>query len=255
VEYEVVVNGKRLALRKLTAAQMLRAPSQFTLAPEDVRDGKNEIEVRIVSGQGPLYVSARAGFFSLEEPVPARGSEIFVARQYFRLVAKPTLLKGYVYERVPMQDGQTVTGGERVEVVLTAEAKNDLEYLVFEDLKPAGLEAVEVQSGSGLDAREIRSSEVAYRFGKGSPADAPRWDDPARFTGRSRGLHAEWRDRKVALFADKLAQGVWEMRYELRAEVPGTFHALPVMAEAMYVPEIKGNSDEIRLTVAERKDL
>jgi uncharacterized protein YfaS (alpha-2-macroglobulin family) len=58
----------------------------------------------------------------------------------------------------------------------------------------------------------------------------------------------------VALFADKLAQGVWEMRYELRAEVPGTFHALPLLAEAMYVPEIKGNSNEIRLTVAERRE-
>ncbi len=254
VEYEVLVNGKSVAQRKLTAAQMLRAPSQFTLDPRDVRDGANEIEVRIVSGQGPLYVSARAEFFSLEEPVPARGSEIFVARQYFKLVAKPTLLKGYVYERVPLLDGETVTSGERVEVVLTAEAKNDLEYLVFEDLKPAGLEAVELESGEGLDAREIRSSEVAFRFGKGTPIDAPRWSDPQRFTGRSRGLHAEWRDRKVALFADKLAQGVWELRYELRAEVPGTFHALPVLASAMYVPEIKGNSNEIRLTVAERRE-
>ena len=30
------------------------------------------------------------------------------------------------------------------------------------------------------------------------------------------------------------------MRYELRAEVPGKFHALPVMAQALYVPELKG---------------
>ena len=253
VEYAVLVNGKEVAKRSLTAAQMLRAPSQYFLSPELVRDGANEIEVRILSGTGPLYVSARAEFFSLEEPVPARGSQLFVARQYFKLVARPTLLKGYVYERVPLHDGDSVASGERVEVVLTAEAKTDLEYLLFEDLKPAGLEAVELQSGDGLQAREIKSNEVQYRFGKGSPADAPRWDDPARFTGRSRGLHAEWRDRKVALFADKLAQGVWELRYELRAEVPGAFHALPVMAEAMYVPEIKGNSDEIRLTVTERK--
>jgi len=251
VEYAVAVNGKPLATRKLTAAEMLRAPSQFTLSPEDVRDGKNEIEVRILSGKGPLYICARAEFFSLEEPVPARGNELFVARQYFKLVPQPTLLKGVIYTRVPIADGDSVASGERVEVVLTAEAKNDLEYLLFEDLKPAGLEAVELKSGDGLDAHEIKSSEVAYRFGKGTPADAPRWDDPARFTGRSRGLHAEWRDRKVALFADKLAQGVWELRYELRAEVPGQFHALPVLASAMYVPEIKGNSNEIRMTVTD----
>lgn len=54
------------------------------------------------------------------------------------------------------------------------------------------------------------------------------------------------------MFIDKLDQGVWEIRYTLRAEVPGTFHALPLMGGAMYVPEIKGNSDEIRMTVEER---
>ncbi len=254
VEYEVVVNGKPLARRTVRSAEMLRAPSQFALDPKDVRDGANEIQVRILSGQGPLYVSARAEFFSLEEPIPARGSQVFVARQYFKLVARPTLLKGVVYERVPLVDGGTVASGERVEVVLTAEAKTDLEYVLFEDQKPAGLEAVELKSGGEFSAREIKSAEVAYRFGQGTSADAPRWDDPQRFTGRARWLHAEWRDRKVALFVDKLAQGVWEMRYELRAEVPGVFHALPVLAQAMYVPEIKGNSDEVRLTVTERKD-
>lgn len=254
VEYEVVVDGKPLARRTVRAAEMLRAPSQFTLDPKEVRDGANQIEVRILSGQGPLYVSARAEFFSLEEPIPARGSQVFVARQYFKLVARPTLLEGVVYERVPLVDGGTVASGERVEVVLTAEAKTDLEYVLVEDEKPAGLEAVELRSGGEFTAREIKSAEVAYRFGRGTPADAPRWDDPARFTGRARWMHAEWRDRKVALFVDKLAQGVWEMRYELRAEVPGEFHALPVLAQAMYVPEIKGNGDEVRLTVTERKD-
>ena len=254
VEYEVVVNGKPLARRTVHAAEMLRAPSQFELDPKDVRDGANAIEVRILSGQGPLYVSARAEFFSLEEPIPARGSQVFVARQYFKLVARPTLLKGIVYERVPLVDGGSVASGERVEVVLTAEAKTDLEYVLVEDQKPAGLEAVEVKSGGEFSAREIKSAEVAYRFGQGTPADAPRWDDPQRFTGRARWMHAEWRDRKVALFVDKLAQGVWEMRYELRAEVPGEFHALPVLAQAMYVPEIKGNSAEVRLRVTERKD-
>ena len=52
-------------------------------------------------------------------------------------------------------------------------------------------------------------------------------------------MHQELRDRKVALFVDKLPQGVWEIRYELRAEVPGSFHALPLMGHAMYVPEIR----------------
>jgi uncharacterized protein YfaS (alpha-2-macroglobulin family) len=45
---------------------------------------------------------------------------------------------------------------------------------------------------------------------------------------------------------------VWQITYDLRAEVPGHFHALPVLGHAMYVPEIRCNSGEIRITVNDR---
>jgi uncharacterized protein YfaS (alpha-2-macroglobulin family) len=77
------------------------------------------------------------------------------------------------------------------------------------------------------------------------PASAPDSD----YTGRTRWVYEELRDRKVALFIDKLPEGVWEIRYDLRAEVPGQFHALPVLGQAMYVPEIRANSAEIRINV------
>jgi hypothetical protein len=71
------------------------------------------------------------------------------------------------------------------------------------------------------------------------------------FTGRTRWVYQELRDRKVALFLDKLPEGVWQLRYEMRAEVPGAFHALPVLGHAMYVPEIRCNGAELRVTIAE----
>ena len=55
------------------------------------------------------------------------------------------------------------------------------------------------------------------------------------------------------MFIDHLKEGVWQIRYEMRAETPGVFHALPVLGEAMYVPEIRCNSVEARITVAEGK--
>ena len=61
----------------------------------DLRD----IRIRRISGTGPLYFSAGARFFSLEEPIKAAGNEIFVRREYFKLVGRPTLLKGYVYDK------------------------------------------------------------------------------------------------------------------------------------------------------------
>jgi uncharacterized protein YfaS (alpha-2-macroglobulin family) len=49
----------------------------------------------------------------------------------------------------------------------------------------------------------------------------------------------------------ELRETVWEIRYDLRAEVPGKFHALPVVGQAMYVPEIRCNGAEGRINVAE----
>src|SRR5205807_1902581 len=147
---------------------------------ELLRDGANEITIRRVGGAGPLYFSAQAKFFSLEEPLQPAGNEIFVRRQYFKLVEHPTLLKGYVTERVPLNDGETVKSGERVETVITIEAKNNYEYLLFEDLKPAGLEAVQLRSGDNLYVREIKSGALNRRQAALMNYDA------VDFTGRTR---------------------------------------------------------------------
>ena len=61
----------------------------------------------------------------------------------------------------------------------------------------------------------------------------------------------ELRDERVAFFATYLNQGEHTIRYRLRAEIPGRFSALPAVASAMYAPELKGNSDEIKLVIEE----
>jgi uncharacterized protein YfaS (alpha-2-macroglobulin family) len=180
----------------------------------------------------------------MEEPVSAAGNEIFVRRQYFKLVGKPTLLKGYVYDRQLLTDLGSVKSGERIEAVIQIEAKNNYEYLIFEDLKPAGLEAVAIRSGESLYAQELKAGKA----GANSASPLPQSD---LYTGQTPWVYQELRDRKVALFIDKLPEGVWEIRYDLRAEVPGKFHALPLIGYAMYVPEIRANSEEIRITVGD----
>ena len=35
----------------------------------------------------------------------------------------------------------------------------------------------------------------------------------------------------------------------MHAEIPGKFSALPAKASAMYAPELKGNSDELELSI------
>ncbi|HVE73289.1 MAG TPA: alpha-2-macroglobulin family protein [Thermoanaerobaculia bacterium] len=224
VSYEVTVNGRVIATKTLTAKDVLNAPSRFSVDPAILADATQEIRIRRTAGKSPLYFAAEARFVSLEEPVKAAGNELWVKRQYFRLAPRQTLLKGTQYDRVPLRDNESIASGERVEVLVTIETKNDYEYMLFEDLKPGGFEAVALQSGYSLSATSARASVPVYQ---------------------------ELRDRKVAMFIDRLPQGTWEIRYELRAEVPGTFHALPLLGQAFYVPDVRANSDEIRVTVRE----
>ena len=267
VGYDIVVNGTRVASKTLGKDDLLAAPSEFIVDPALVRDGANEIVIERTSGTAPLYFAAHASFFSLEEPIPARGNEIFVRREYYKLVGRPTLLAGYVYDRVPLRDGDTIESGQRVEVVVTVEAKNDLEYMLFEDLKPAGFEAVQVRSGESMQARQLTRGEAATRFDSSllEKEQARRKSGGFRgphersfrgegYTGRTRYVHQELRDRKVAIFVDRLSEGFWELRYDLRAEVPGSFVAMPLLAHAMYVPEIRANGRDHRVEVVEAAD-
>jgi alpha-2-macroglobulin len=298
VDYEIFVNGSSIAKKKINGADIFNAPNRFSVDPKLIKDS-NSIRIKVGtkdSRPSPLYFAAEATFFSTEEPITPTGAEIFVKRDYYKLAERPTLLKGLVYDKEPLRDGDTVTSGERVETVLTIEGKNNYEYLLFEDLKPAGLEAVEVRSGESLYAKELKSGAVDRKFSStnnaagsatylvksgdtltgiaranGTSATAlrranhlssaaikvgqrlilpqPQAAPESDYTGRTRWVYQELRDRKVALFIDKLPEGVWEIRYDFRAEAPGKFHALPVLGQAMYVPEIRANSAEVRINV------
>ena len=103
-----------------------------------------------------------------------------------------------------------------MEVELVVDSKNDYEYLLFEDYKPAGFEAVELRSGH-------------------------RWN--------GLGAYTEFRDEKVTFQVRSLSRGQHTLRYRIRAEVPGSFIALPTQVNGVYAPELQANSDEIRLKV------
>jgi uncharacterized protein YfaS (alpha-2-macroglobulin family) len=105
-----------------------------------------------------------------------------------------------------------------VEVELEIDSKNDYEYICFEDPKAAGFEAVQVRSGYG---------------------------------NNDMGAFMEMRDDRVCFFVRALARGKHSVSYRLRAEIPGKFSALPTRGYAMYAPELKGNSDEIKLQIAD----
>ena len=48
------------------------------------------------------------------------------------------------FTRTEIKDNATLTSGDLIEVELTLDADNDYSYLVFEDMKAAGLEPVDI---------------------------------------------------------------------------------------------------------------
>ncbi|MBM4353588.1 MAG: alpha-2-macroglobulin, partial [Deltaproteobacteria bacterium] len=224
---ELFLDGKKQKEVKISSENLFTFDNKLVLSGRDVTTGKHTLELRR-KGKGPVYFNAYVTNFTLEDYIKKAGLEVKVNRKYYKLVQvdKSTHVRGSrgqavsqkveKYERQEIPDLAMLKSGQLVEIELLIESKNDYEYLVFEDMKPAGFEPVEVQSG---------------------------------YNGNDMGAYVEFRDERVAFFVRALARGRHSVSYRMRAEIPGRFSALPTKAHAMYAPELKANSDEIKLQV------
>jgi uncharacterized protein YfaS (alpha-2-macroglobulin family) len=224
---DIYFDGIKRKTVAINAENLFAFDNKFILEGADISSGAHTLRL-IKSGRGPIYFNAYLDYFTLEDFITREGLEIKVNRKVYRLhevdkKVKDVGSRGQVvdrkvekYAREPLENLSTVKSGDLVEVELTIESKNDYEYLVFEDFKAAGFEPVEVRSG---------------------------------YNGNEMGAYVEYRNRKVCFFVQRLARGRHSLSYRLRAETPGKFSALPTRAYAMYAPELKANSDEIKLIV------
>ncbi len=228
---EVYLDGEMKKTVRITGADLFTFDNKFVIEGESVKTGKHDVKF-VKKGKGPLYFNSYLTYFSLEDPIKKAGLEIKVDRKYYRLkkVAKTTKVSGSrgqaidqkveKYEREEIKDLAVMKSGELAEIEMTIESKNDYEYLIFEDMKPAGFEPCEVRSG---------------------------------YNGNDMGAYVEFRDEKVCFFVRALARGKHSVSYRMRAEIPGRFSALPTKGYAMYAPELKANSDEFKIVVEDAK--
>jgi len=226
---EVLLDGKVLKTVEITKENLFTFDSSVIVAGDILGTGKHTIELR-KKGKGPLYANAYVGYFTLEDFITKAGLEIKVDRTYYKLVPDNKVIdavdssgqaidqKRSRLKRVLLKSGDEVKSGDLIEVELGIDSKNDYEYLLFEDWKAAGMEAVDVRSG---------------------------------YNPNGLGAYMELRDEKVSLFVQNLPRGRHNLSYRLRAEIPGKFSALPTRAEAMYAPELKANSDEMKIRIGE----
>lgn len=190
------------------------AAGRLVWSGADLKPGRRTVTVQ-KSGAGALYFAARLKFRSREGEIAAAGGDLSVERRYFRIGSDA----GGAVQRTPLQPGEALRSGEEIEAVLLLQAKNDYDFLAFEDLKPAGCEPVELVSGS--------------TYAGGFCANV------------------ELRDDRVVFFLAELPRGERTLRYRLRAETPGVFRAPPAVGFAMYAPELRANSATDRLKISE----
>ena len=224
---EVYYDGQLKKAVEISPKNLFTFDNKFVLEGDAVTAGKHTVELK-KKGTGALYYDGYLTTFTLEDFIKRAGLEVKVARKYYKLVKADKSIKaagsrGQVvdqqvekYERQELPNLSVVKSGDLVEIELTIDSKNDYEYLVFEDMKPAGFEPVDVRSG---------------------------------YTGNELGAYVEFRDNRVVFFVHRLARGRHSVSYRMRAEIPGRFSALPTRARAMYAPELKGNSDELKIGV------
>jgi alpha-2-macroglobulin len=228
---EVWLGGQKRQEVRITKDNLFTFDNKFVLAGRDVTTGPHDVEIRR-RGEGPIYFNAYLTNFTLEDHITKAGLEVKVERQYYKLVPVDKTIKAEgqrgqavdqrveKYDRVLLNEGDTLESGELVEIELVIESKNDYEYLMFEDMKAAGFEPVELRSGYGSGSKGL----AAY---------------------------VEYRDNRVVFFTRWLPRGRHSLNYRMRAEIPGRFSALPTQAEAMYAPELRANSDEIKLNIVD----
>lgn len=224
---EIFVDGQKKKEERITAQNLFMFDNKLLLEGRAVESGEHKVEIRR-KGKGPVYFNAYLTNFTLEDFIAKAGLEIKVDREYYKLKKVDKTIKvagsrgqaldqkAEKFEREKIKNLDLLKSGDLVEIELIIQSKNDYEYLVFEDMKPAGFEAVEVQSG---------------------------------YTGNEMGAYVEFRDERVVFFAGALARGKHSVSYRMRAEIPGKFSALPTRAHAMYAPELRANSDELKISV------
>ena len=230
VTIELLLDGQLVKEVTITRESLFTFDNTLVIAGEALSSGRHTVEIR-KQGKAPIYFNSYLTNFTLEDDIRAAGLELKVERQYFKLTPaeKSTDVAGgrgqvvsqrvEKYDRQPLVNLAEVTSGDLIEVELTVDSKNDYEYLLLEDLKAAGFEPVEVRSG---------------------------------YNGNEMNAYVEFRDDRVNLFVARLARGRHSLSYRLRAEIPGQFSALPTQASAMYAPELKANSDELKLRITDQ---
>ncbi|MCX6789489.1 MAG: hypothetical protein NTZ42_02665, partial [Candidatus Gribaldobacteria bacterium] len=112
--------------------------------------------------------------------------------------------------------------GDLVREHLTIVVPVERRSVQIEDFIPAGLEIVDLSLAT--ESKDLRFNQIVVK----APEIYPDFK--------------EIRDDRAYIFTSRLAPGVYEFDYYLRALVPGSYSQLPAIVSEMYTPENFGRT-------------
>jgi uncharacterized protein YfaS (alpha-2-macroglobulin family) len=219
-----------LALAQLARARA-EAPVTATVALGGQVLGRPEVRGRAVHLRVPL-AEAGAGPLVIE----SEGGRLFYAARLHverPLEAVKAAEQGITIERAYLdpESGQPVTSlevGQTVKVRVTLRAAERQSHVAVVDRLPAGVEPV------------LTRFQPTLRAGASARASS-QW--------HTLWQNEELRDDRAHVFADVLGAGESSHEYLVRAVAAGTFAAAPATAEAMYRPQVRGQTAAATLVV------
>jgi len=128
--------------------------------------------------------------------------------------------------------------GDMVTVKLSITADDSRKWIALVDPIPAGFEVINPKlAAGGQNLAQQPAAGDAWAQRRQVYWNAITWD------------HQEMRDDRVLWFADDMRKGTYELAYQARATIDGTFRVMPATIEAMYFPEVRGRTDMVAVTI------
>jgi len=186
-----------------------------------VQDQTNALEIARGDGEGRLYYTAHLSLYRPVEDLEAERRGLAVERAY-------CVARGISDQAEPCEPIDSAVPGDLVEVRLTLTVPEPRHFVMLEDTYPAGMEPV--------DPTLLTEQQNLPEPGLVPDEETPRrwWWNPFD--------HRELRDERAVFFAEALQPGVYQVRYLLRATLPGEYQVLPATASEMYFPEVWGRT-------------
>ncbi|HEY3415197.1 MAG TPA: alpha-2-macroglobulin family protein [Armatimonadota bacterium] len=216
----IEVNGRKIASRRLTSADMMRPEFQVALGPRDLPVGPLRVTIR-AAGTGRLYYTAsltQSATMDLGSPL-SNEAGITIERRYRKVEPgeNPYNERALADWRPSVKEFRS---GDIIEVTLVLHAIRAFDYLMVEDPVPAG---AEVRDRGAVDASDWRNW----------------WADQIV------------RDQKVAFGIRHIEPGLHRLDYRFTATVPGRYTALPPRVFDMYNPSLRAESRADEITIKE----